>query len=154
MNDMHQTFIRQAEAFMDAARDGRMPEGVQAAAQEGIARTREAYETATAASKVAGKAMGEVAEVAQKGALTLAEVAFKNMSSHVEAAFDAAGRLARAKTFPELARLQVEFMQNQLMKSGEQSRAFLELSAKVTRDTIETMSSATEKCLDGARKAG
>jgi hypothetical protein len=153
MNDIHQTFIRQTEAFMEAARDGRMPEGVQTAAQEGIARTREAYETATSASKVAGKALGEVAEVAQKGGLTLAETAFKNMAANVEAAFDAASRVARAKSFPEAARLQVEFLQSQLVKSGEQGRTFLELSAKVARDTMETMSTATEKCLDGARKA-
>ncbi|MEZ5922984.1 MAG: phasin family protein [Hyphomicrobiaceae bacterium] len=154
MNDMHQTFIRQTEAFIEAARDGRMPEGVQAAAQEGIARTREAYETASAASKVAGQALGQVAEAAGKGAMTLAETAMKNMSTNIEAAFDAASRVARAKSIPEAARLQVEFMQSQLMKTGEQGRAFLELSAKVSRDTIETVSTATGKCLEGMRKVG
>lgn len=154
MTNFHQNFARQAEAFMDAARDGRVPEGVQAVAQEGIARTREAYETAAAASQAAGKAFGEVAEVAGKGALTLAETAAKNVSANVEAAFAAASRVAQARTFPEAARLQVEFAQNQLVKTGEQGRAFLELSAKVARDTIESMTVATEKCLDGLRKAG
>ena len=154
MTNLHETFARQTEAFMDAARDGRVPEGLQSAAQEGIARSREAYATATVASQVAGKAFGEVAEVAGKGAMSLAETAAKAMSSNVEAAFEAANRVAHARTFPEVARLQVEFAQSQLMKSGEQGRAFFELSAKIARDTFETMSAATEKCLDGMRKAG
>lgn len=154
MTNFHETFARQAEAFMDAARDGRVPEGLQTAAQEGIARSREAYATATVASQVAGKAFGEVAEVAGKGAMTLAATAANNVSANVEAAFDAASRVAHARTFPEAARLQVEFAQSQLMKSGEQGRAFFELSAKIARDTFETMTSATEKCLDGMRKAG
>ncbi len=114
MTNLHETFARQTEAFMDAARDGRVPEGLQTAAQEGIARSREAYATATVATQVAGKAFGDVAEVAGKGAMTLAETAAKAMSSNVEAAFEAANRVARAKTFPEAARLQVEFAQSQL----------------------------------------
>ncbi len=154
MTNLHETFARQTEAFMDAARDGRVPEGLQTAAQEGIARSREAFATATEATQVAGKALGEVAEVAGKGAMSLAEIAAKNVSASVEAAFEAANRVARAQTFPEAARLQVEFAQSQLMKSGEQGRAFFELSAKIARDTFETMSAATEKCLDGMRKPG
>ena len=153
MTNFHETFVRQTEAFIDAARDGRVPESLQTAAQEGIARTREAFATATAASQTAGKALGEVAEAAGKGAMTLAETAAKNVSANVEAAFDAAGRLARARTFPEAARLQVEFAQSQLVKSGEQGRAFFELSAKVARETFETMTSATERCIGGLRKA-
>jgi hypothetical protein len=46
--------------------------------------------------------------------------------------------MARARTLPEVARLQAHFMQQQIAVANAQTRELLELSAKISKQTLET----------------
>ncbi|MEZ5774798.1 MAG: phasin family protein [Hyphomicrobiaceae bacterium] len=151
---MNDKFTKQAEQFFQAAQDVKMPESMQAFAEDGLAKSKAAYEMMTSAAKDAGRGMEEVATVAQKGAKALGEKALDTFSRNTEAAFAAAQQMARSKSLPEAAKVQAEFMQTQMAKAGEQTREFYELSSKIARETFETMSAVARKNLEQMKKVG
>jgi phasin family protein len=120
-------FERQAEAILKASRLGQLPEHVQAVAHEGLANTREATL----------KSIGLVK--------TLAAKALDNALVNIEAAFDAAQAIARAKDLNDAAQLQAKFLQAQFAKAGEQGKEFYELAAKLTQQTFATLNSTAMK---------
>ena len=71
-----------------------------------------------------------------------------------EAAFDAAQAIVRAKTIPEAARLQADFVQQQLAVAGAQTKELLELSTKVAKQTFEFYNAAATKSFEQMKKAG
>ncbi len=68
-----------------------------------------------------------------------------NTSVNAQAAFDAAQSIARAQTLPEAARLQANFLQQQIAVASAQTKEIFELSTKVARQTFETMNQASTK---------
>jgi hypothetical protein len=153
MNPMGQMFAKQAEDMFQAAEQVRVPESVQAIAEESVQRARAAYSTMTAAATDANRAFGEVAQVAGNGARVIGEQVLANVSANTEAAFKAAEVMARSKSLPELAKHQAAFVQAQMMTAGEQTREFYELSSRVARETFEALSSVAQKGAGQARKA-
>ena len=73
---------------------------------------------------------------------------------NTEAAFDAAQAIVRAKTIPEAARLQADFVQQQLAVAGAQTKELLELSTKVAKQTFEINNAAATKSFEQMKKAG
>ena len=71
-----------------------------------------------------------------------------NASANGEAAFDAALAIARARTLPEIARLQADFMQQQLAVANAQTQELFQLSAKIAKQTFETVNAAAAKTVD------
>lgn len=149
---MNEQFTRQAQEMFNAAKDARIPENVQAFAEDSVAKSREAYSKMAAVAKDGVKVVEDVVLATHAGAKSIGEKVLENAVSNTEAAFDAAQAIARARTLPEAARLQADFMQQQFAAASAQSRELFELSSKVARQTFETMNSAATKSMDQFKK--
>lgn len=136
------------QAFDQAERllkDLRVPENVQAVAQQGVAASREVYAKAAAAALDGAKVMNEIADTAWGSAKILNERMVQNMAANAEATFNAAQAIATAKTLPEIAKLQSEFVQKLAAQTTEQTRELLDLSTRATQHLFETAQSAAAK---------
>ncbi len=149
---MNEQFTRQAQEIFNAAKDARIPENVQAFAEESVAKTRDAYEKFNTVAKDNAKVMEEVLLSAQAGARALGEKIITNTAANTEAVFDAAQALARARTLPEAARLQADFMQQQMAAASAQTKELFELSTRVARQTFESVNAATTKTFEQFKK--
>ena len=149
---MNENFARQAQEFFGVAKDVRIPDNVQAFAEESVAKSREAYLKINAAAKDGAKVIEEVVLTAQAGAKALGEKVLNNASANTEAAFDAFQAIARARTLPEAARLQADFMQQQFSVANAQTKELFELSAKIAKQTFETMNAAATKTFGQLKK--
>ena len=151
---MNEQFTRQAEQFFSAAKDARVPENVQAMMVDGVTKTREVYAKAASVAQDQAKVAEEIMLAGQAGARSLGSKLIENTVSNAEAAFDAAQAIARARTLPEAARLQAEFMQKQMAAAGAQTREFFELSSRIAQQTLATFNSAATKSFETINKAG
>jgi phasin len=149
---MNEHFTRQAQDMFNAAKDVRIPENFQALAEDSVVKTREAYQKINTAAKDSAKVIEEVMLAAHAGAKAIGEKVLQNTVVNTEAAFDAAQAIARARTLPEAARLQADFVQQQLAAAGAQSRELLELSTKVAKQTFETVNAAASKSFEQMKK--
>ena len=149
---MNEQFTRQAEQFFNVAKDVKMPENVQAMVADGVAKTREAYEKATSVAKDQAKVAEEIMLAGQAGAKSLGSKLIENTAANAEAAFDAAQAIARARSIPEAAKLQAEFMQKQMMTAGAQTRELFELSSRIAQQTFQSFSSAATKSFETIKK--
>lgn len=150
MND-HMT--RQAQDMFKAAQEARIPENVQAFAEDSIQKTRDAYVKVSAMAKDGAKAMEEVMLAAQAGAKAFGDKVVHNTQVNTEAVFEAAHAIARAKTVPEAARLQADFMQQQFAAAGAQAKELFELSSKIAQNTFNTMNQAATKSFEQIKKS-
>ncbi|MGL4398218.1 MAG: phasin family protein [Hyphomicrobium sp.] len=149
-----QDFTRQAQDMFTAGKDAKIPENIAAFAEDAVAKSREAYNKVAAVTKDNAKVVEDVVLTAQAGAKSIGEKMLANTLANTEAAFDAAQAIARAKTLPEVARLQANYWQQQFAAVGNQSKELFELSNKVTKQTLETVSSATTKTFEQIKKVG
>jgi phasin len=144
---MTESFARQAREMFGDGKDARIPDNVHAFAEEGIAKTREAYQKINTVAKDSAKVLEQAVLTAQAGATVLGEKLISNANTNTEAAFDAVQAIARARTLPEVARLQADFMQQQLAIANAQTKELFDLSAKFAKQTFETVNSAANKTL-------
>ena len=151
---MNEQFARQAQDMFAAAKDARIPENLQAIAEEGVQKTREAYYKMSEVAKDGAKVVEEVMLASQAGAKALGDKLAHNTTVNTEAAFDAAQAIARAKTLPEVVRLQADYMQQQFAVAGAQSKELFELSAQVTKQTLDTVNAAATKGFEQMKKVG
>ncbi len=135
------------------AKEARIPENVQAIAEESVAKTHEAFTKLSAVAKDNAKAVEEVVLAAQAGAKAVAEKVLHNTTANTEAAFDAARAIARAKTLPEAARLQVDFVQQQMAIASQQTKELFELGTKVAQQTFQSVNAAATKSFEQMKKA-
>lgn len=149
-----QDFTRQAQEMFSAGKDAKIPDNIAAFAEDAVAKTREAYNKMTVAAKDNAKVLEDVVLTSQAGAKSIGEKLVANTLANTEAAFDAAQAIARAKTFPEMARLQANYWQQQFATVGAQSKELFELSSKVAKQTFETVGSATTKSFEQFKKVG
>jgi phasin len=150
---MNEQFTRQAQDILAAAKDARIPENVQAFAEESVTKTREAYNKLSNVAKDNVKVLEEVMLATHAGAKAIGEKVLQNSVVNTEAAFDAAQAIARAKTFPEAVRLQANFVQQQLAVASSQTKELFELSTKVAKQTFETLNVAATKSFEQIKKA-
>jgi len=149
MND----FTKQAQDMFAAAKDARIPENMQAFAEETVAKTREAYSKMSSVTKDSAKVMEDVMLTAHAGAKAIGEKVLHNTSVNTEAAFEAAQNIARARTLPEAARLQGDFVQQQLAAASAQTKELFELSTKFAKQTFDSMNSAATRSFEQFKKA-
>lgn len=142
MNGLNGEFAKQTEEFFRAATSMSMPENLKTFAEDSVAKSRETCEKMTAAARDAGNAFSKAGETTSEGMREMSEKALANFAKNTTAAFDAAEAVMRAKSLPEAAQLQAEFVRSQMAKANEQTRELLELSARITRTAFETFSSA------------
>ena len=91
---MNDQFTRQAQEMFAAAKDARIPENVQAVAEDSVAKTREAYAKINTVAKDNVKVMEDVMLAAHAGAKTISEKVLRNTETNTEAAFEAAHAMA------------------------------------------------------------
>ncbi|MEZ5853993.1 MAG: phasin family protein [Hyphomicrobiaceae bacterium] len=151
---MNDAFTRQTEQFFNAAKDARMPENVQAMMVDGVAKTREVYEKASAAAQDQAKAAEEVMLAGQAGARTIGSKLIENTVTNAEAAFNAAQAMAQARSLPEVARVQADFMQKQMAIASAQTRELFELSTRIAQQTMQVMNVAATKSFEQMKKGG
>lgn len=149
---MNEQFTRQAQDMFRAAQDGKIPETIQAMAEDGVAKTREAYQKIHTATKDNAKVVEEFVLAAQAGAKAIGEKVIQNTAANTEAVFDAAQAIARARSLPEAARLQADFMQQQMAAASSQTKELFELSTRVTRQAIESVNAAAARSLDQLKR--
>ncbi len=144
---MKNEFTSQAEDFMRAAGDVRVPEQMQHFAEDSVTKSREAFAKMTAVAQDSQKALAEVSSVAAQSAKTLGEKVLANVAANTNAAFDAAEQIARSKSVPEAMKLQASFFQAQMAKNAEQTREFFELSTKLYQQTFATFNTVASKAM-------
>jgi hypothetical protein len=152
--DMHEHITRQTQAFLADVTNTKVPAEVQALAQDGVAKAREAFATWTAAALNGTRAADEVMLAGRSGAKAFGDKVLNNAHAAAEAAFDAAQALARAKTIPEAVQLQTKFVQEQLAMASQQGKALFELSAKTAQETTDTLTAIATKSAGDLQKAG
>ncbi len=150
---MNEQFTRQAQEMFNAAKDARIPENVQAFAEDTVAKSREAFQRVNVMTKDSVKVAEEIMLASHAGAKTIGEKMMHNTAVNTNAAFDAAQQMARAKSMQELARLQADFFQQQMAAASAQTKELFELSTKVSRQTFETISGATQRSFDNIKKS-
>ena len=149
-----QDFTRQAQDMFTSGKDAKIPENMSAFAEDAVAKSRDAFNKINVATKDNAKVMEDVVLTAQAGAKSISEKIVANTIANTEAAFDAAQAMAKAKTFPEIARLQANYWQQHFALVGTQSKELFELSSRLAKQTFETVGSATTKSFDQMKKVG
>jgi hypothetical protein len=149
---MKEESAHQAGEMFGAAKNARIPDNVQAFAEESVAQTREAYRKITTLAKDGAKVLEDVVLTAQAGAKALGDKVMTNANTNVEAAFDAARAVARARTLPEVARVQADLMHRQLAVANEQTKELLDLSTNIAMQTLKTVNAAVTKTFEDLSK--
>ena len=151
---MNEQFTRQAQEMFNAAKDARIPENMQVFAEESVAKTREAYTKLSVVAKDGAKTVEEVMLASQAGAKAIGEKVMHNTAVNTESLFEAAQAMARARSLPEMFRLQANFFQQQMAIASAQTKELFDLSSTVAKQTMETVGTAATKSFEQAKKAG
>ena len=146
---MHGLIARRARGALDAhfADAAGIPTSLHHMAQDSVARSRELYRSSMAAAQGSARVFAEVAETTWGSAKLLNDKIVQNMAANTEAAFSAAEAIARARSLPEAAQLQSDFMQQLVASTGEQLKEFVDLSARVAQHVLETVQEAASRSL-------
>ena len=150
---MNEYIKRQAEEFLNAAKSVNLPENMQAFAQESVAKTREAYDKLSGAAKDQAKVAEDMLAATQAGAKAIGTKVLDHVTVNAEAAFDAAEAIDKARTLPEAARLQAEFVQKQFAAAGAQTKELFELSTRVAQQTFQSVNDIATKSFEQMKKA-
>jgi hypothetical protein len=143
---VNQTFGNQAfDQAEKLFKDARVPENLQAVAKQSVAASKELYAKTAAAAQDGAKAMTEIADTAWGSTKMLNEKIVQNVTANAEAAFSAAQAMATARSLPELAKLQSEFVQKLTAQAAEQTKEFFDLSARATHHLFEKAQAASGK---------
>ena len=143
---MNQQFGKQAiDQAEKLFKDAHVPENMQAMAQQGVVATQEMYAKAAAAVQDGSKAFTEIADTAWGSSKMLNEKVMKNVTTSFETAFEAAHKIATAKSLPEIMKLQSAYFQTFVAQVTEQTKEFVDLSTRATQHVFEKAQAATTK---------
>jgi hypothetical protein len=145
---MNQPFGRQAfdqaEKFF---KDACIPENVQAMAQQSVAATQDIYTKTANAAQDGTKAITEIADTVWGSTKMLNEKFVQNVTANFEVAFTVAHSMATAKSLPEIAKIQSEYLQQIATQATKQTKEFFDLSTRATQHVFEKAQDATTKSL-------
>ncbi|MFT5507716.1 MAG: hypothetical protein ACI89J_000784 [Hyphomicrobiaceae bacterium] len=142
---MNEQFTRQAQEMFGLAKEASLPENFQVIAQDGVAKSREAFEKINSVAQDGAKTAEEMLLASQVATKAIGDKVMTNAAVNTEAFFDAAQTMAKATTLPELFRLQTEFFQKQVAVVSAQSTALFETSANAAAQTVDTVNVAASK---------
>jgi hypothetical protein len=143
---VNQHFGKQAFDQADKIfKDARVPENLQALAQQGVAASKELYTKTAAAAHDGARAMTEIADTAWGSTKMLNDKIAQNLAANAEAAFAAMHAMATAKSLPEIAKLQSELGQKLATQAAEQTKEFFDLSARAAQHLFEKAQAAAAK---------
>src|SRR5262245_23086272 len=126
-------FDHASKLFKDAV----VQKDFQALSEDAVAATKGFYDQATAAALEQTKALTDIADAAWSSTKMLNEQVAQNVISNIEATFAAAQRMAGAKSLPEIAKLQREFVQRFAGQSMQQTTELFDLSTRATQNVLE-----------------
>lgn len=143
---MNQQFGKQAfEQAEQLFKGARIPENVQAIAQQSVAASQEFYKKTAAAAHDGAKTLTEITDSAWASTKMLNEKVLQNLTANCEATFTAAHAIATAKSLPEIVKLQTEFIQKLTAQATEQTKEFFDLSTRATQHLLEKAQAGASK---------
>jgi len=134
-------FDQASKLFKDAV----VQKNFQALSENAVATSKGFYDQATAAALGQTKALTDIAETAWGSTKTLNEQVAQNVISNIEATFAAAQLMSGAKSLPEIAKLQREFLQNFAAQSMQQTTELFDLSTRASRNVLEKIQALNAK---------
>ncbi len=117
---------------------------VQAIAQKSLAASKDLYDRTAAVATEGAKAFTDIAETAWGSTKMLNDKVVQNVTTNVEVTYAAACEIATAKSLPEMARLQGEYLQKLAAQVNEQTKEFVDLSTRATQHVLEKVQAATK----------
>ena len=129
-----------------------LPEHLQSAIAKGVTSSRASFDKAAEYAKENLKTVEKIVLAAQTGSKEIGEKVLGNAETNEKAAFEADDTLASAKTLPELAQLQTNFIQQQLSVMHRQNQELFQLSAQLAQQTFATLNSAVAKNFEQFKK--
>ena len=127
-------FDQASKLFKDAV----VQKNFQALSENAVAASKGFYDQATAAGLEHTKMLTSIADTAWGSTKMLNEKLAQNVISNIEATFAAAQLMAGAKSLPEIAKLQREFVQKFAAQSIQQTTELFDLSTRVPQHVLET----------------
>ena len=122
-----------------------IPQQLQTAIVNGVGQSRESFDKAAEYARASMKTVETFVSAAQTSSKQIGEKVLGNAETNAKAAFDAAATLAGAKTLPELARLQANFVQQQLQVVTAQNQELFQLSTQLAQQTFANFNSTFAK---------
>ena len=149
---MKQDFAHKALEMFSSVNNSDVPDAVRKMVEEGVANGRQTYENMSALASKNSDALREIRLIAESGAQDIQAQLVDNSARNIEAAFEAANAMARAKTVAELFQLQANFTRQQLTVFANQSRELLDLSFNVATRTADSINQAAASMLDNVKR--
>ena len=123
--------------MMKAPENFEVPAQVREMAEKGVEQARKAYdEFASAASEAVSK-VETSAETVRTGAADLNKKALEATEESMNASFDLATNLVKAKDIQEVLELQTKYVQSQMQRFGEVARELGEAASKTAVDATK-----------------
>jgi len=123
-------FEPEMELFVDAAKNGHVPEQVRAAAEDGVKRAHAAYTNLSSAAQEGTQTWKRMMHANFETVREMERICCQNTATNIDAAFTAAGAMAAARTLPEAAQLYSKFVQQQWSAGSAQMHELLALSQR------------------------
>ncbi len=123
-------FERNTQLFVDAAKNGRVPEQLRKAAEDSVKRVRETYTSLSSVAQEGTQSWKRVMHANYKTAWEIEQLCSKNTATNIDAGFAAADAMAAARTFQEAAQLFGKFVQQQWSVGSAQMQELLALSRR------------------------
>ena len=129
--------------------DTAVPEGVRALAEKSVAQTRKAYDRSFDAFDASVTTFGRSFDAAGQGATAFNRKIIDITRRNVEASFNLATSLARAKNLADTVERQAAFWRKQFGVLTAQAEEVRALSTKMTADAAEPIKSQMARGVDG-----
>ena len=134
-------FDQASKLFKDAV----VQKNFQALSENAVAASKGFYDQATAAGLEQTKVLTDIADTAWGSTKMLNEKVAENVISNIEATFAAAQLMAGAKSLPEIAKLQREFVQKFAAQSMQQTTELFDLSTRASQHVLEKVQALNAK---------
>ena len=122
-----------------------VPRSLQTLAEQSMTVSKMFCEKSAAAAQDGTKAVTEIAEAAWGNTKMLNKKVAQNLTANFEATFAAAHAIAAARSLPEMAKLQSDFIQRLTAQAAEQTKEFVDLSTSASQHVLEKVQSAAAR---------
>ena len=118
-------------------KDAVVQKNFQALSEKAVTASKDFYDQATAVGLEQTKVLTDIADTAWDSTKMMNEKVAQNVISNIEATFAAAQLMAGAKSLPEIAKLQREFVQKFAAQSMQQTTELFDLSTRASQHVLE-----------------
>jgi len=133
---------RATREMAEAITHGSIPASARETASESVRRTREAYDVMSSSAKERASEVQRLMLGNQSHATAVISQITHNMTVQSNAAFDAWAAMAQARSLPEAAKVQADFVQDQLAMLAQQSQELFQLALRGLRESLKELDSS------------